>query len=118
MTNDDEPKNDAARFLDHSANERTFLGWVRTALSILAIALVLEKLNIQDEASSTEVRLIGATAAVGILGIVGATFKYLRIRARISAGQEPDHGIPLLDIALALAIVIMFAALVATHFVG
>ncbi|WP_338467968.1 DUF202 domain-containing protein [Novosphingobium sp. ZN18A2] len=108
----------ANRFLDHSANERTFLGWVRVALSILAIALVLEKLDVQKESSKADIRLLGATAVVGVLVLLGATLKYLRIRARIIAGEEPDHGIPLLDIALAFAIVVMFAALLATHFVA
>ncbi|MEZ5652321.1 MAG: DUF202 domain-containing protein [Burkholderiaceae bacterium] len=34
------------RFADHSANERTMLAWVRTALAIIALGMLVEKLNL------------------------------------------------------------------------
>lgn len=32
-------------FGDHSANERTFLAWLRTGISIIAFGVVIEKFN-------------------------------------------------------------------------
>lgn len=34
------------RFSDHSANERTFLAWVRTGISVIAFGFVVEKFNL------------------------------------------------------------------------
>ena len=33
-------------FTDHSANERTFLAWVRTGVAVIAFGFVLEKFNL------------------------------------------------------------------------
>ncbi len=33
-------------FTEHSANERTFLGWIRTAIAVIAFGFVLEKFNL------------------------------------------------------------------------
>jgi putative membrane protein len=34
------------RFTDHSANERTYLAWVRTAITIMAFGFLLERFDI------------------------------------------------------------------------
>jgi putative membrane protein len=33
-------------FADHSANERTFLAWVRTGIAVIAFGFVVEKFNL------------------------------------------------------------------------
>jgi putative membrane protein len=33
-------------FTDHSANERTFLAWVRTGIAVIAFGFVIEKFNV------------------------------------------------------------------------
>ncbi len=33
-------------FTEHSANERTFLAWIRTAIAVIAFGFVLEKFNL------------------------------------------------------------------------
>ena len=33
-------------FAEHSANERTFLAWIRTAIAVIAFGFVLEKFNL------------------------------------------------------------------------
>jgi putative membrane protein len=104
-------------YVDHSANERTFLAWIRTALSIVAVALVLARLRASTPLTWLESRVTDAIAALGILVVLGATLKYLRTRARIRAGEDPEHGIPLLDLGLAVAVFAMMAALAATSFV-
>jgi putative membrane protein len=37
-------------FSDHAANERTFLAWTRTGLSVIAFGFVIEKFNVMVEA--------------------------------------------------------------------
>jgi putative membrane protein len=34
------------RYSDHSANERTFLAWVRTGIAVIAFGFVVEKFNL------------------------------------------------------------------------
>jgi inner membrane protein YidH len=34
------------RYTDHSANERTFLAWVRTGIAVIAFGFVVEKFNL------------------------------------------------------------------------
>ena len=33
-------------YRDHSANERTFLAWVRTGIAVIAFGFVIEKFNL------------------------------------------------------------------------
>lgn len=33
-------------FTEHSANERTFLAWVRTGIAVIAFGFVIEKFNL------------------------------------------------------------------------
>jgi putative membrane protein len=33
-------------FSDHSANERTYLAWVRTSIAVIALGFVIEKFNL------------------------------------------------------------------------
>jgi putative membrane protein len=40
-----------ARYTDHAANERTFLAWIRTGLTVAAFGLFLVKLNIAVDAA-------------------------------------------------------------------
>jgi putative membrane protein len=35
-----------SNFTEHSANERTFLAWIRTAIAVTAFGFVLEKFNL------------------------------------------------------------------------
>lgn len=35
-----------SHYTDHSANERTFLAWLRTGLAVIAFGLFVEKLNV------------------------------------------------------------------------
>ena len=34
------------RYTDHSANERTYLAWVRTAITIMAFGFLIEKFEL------------------------------------------------------------------------
>jgi putative membrane protein len=49
------------RYSDHAANERTFLAWVRTAISIMAFGFVVARFDLF-------LRIAGAQAAAKTLG--------------------------------------------------
>jgi putative membrane protein len=87
-------------FTDHSANERTYLAWVRTAISLMAFGFLLERFDIfLIYAAKSADKTIGAlhTRAsewlglalllVGALVIVGATVRYYRNRRAIEASD-------------------------------
>jgi putative membrane protein len=49
-------------YSDHSANERTFLAWVRTGISVIAFGFVLEKFNLFIVALAANASAEAATA--------------------------------------------------------
>ncbi len=60
-------------FTEHSANERTFLAWVRTGVAVVAFGFVLEKFNLfilalAASASAEVARAIRADRLSGPIG--------------------------------------------------
>jgi putative membrane protein len=101
------------RYADHSANERTFLAWVRTVIAIEGFGIVAARLGVGAGASWTEPALLAAGALV--IGLAFARMR--RIRARIdSAETVEDAAIPA-DALLLLVIVALFGliAVFAVH---
>lgn len=106
---------------DHLANERTFLAWMRTAITIVALGFVVAKFGILlREVGGPHVHALTAKlgAAVGFLlvlaGIVTIAFalvKFLRIRTDIELGQVRVSI--WLDVTLALMVAIVAAILAA-----
>jgi putative membrane protein len=92
-------------FTDHSANERTYLAWVRTAISLMAFGFLLERFDIfLIYAAKSAERAVGelhtrasewlglALLLVGALVIVGATVRYYRNRRAIEASDISTYG--------------------------
>lgn len=92
-------------FTDHSANERTYLAWVRTAISLMAFGFLLERFDIfLIYSAKTFDKAVGAlhTRAsewlglalllVGALMIVGATMRFYRNRRAIEAADLTTYG--------------------------
>ena len=92
-------------FTDHSANERTYLAWVRTAISLMAFGFLLERFDIfLIYAARTSDKTVGAlhTRAsewlglalllVGALVIVGATLRFYRNRRAIESSDPLTYG--------------------------
>ena len=97
---------------DHLANERTFLAWMRTSITIVALGFVVAKFGILlREVGSRHVHALTARvgAVVGVALVIGgivlaglATAKFLRTRRDIERAVVSFS--PALDIALAVAI--------------
>lgn len=112
-------------FSDHSANERTFLAWVRTAIAVIAFGFLVEKFDLflQIAAPSLAGRTLSAPGqkigevvglALIVLGtamIAIAAFRFLvnaraidRADARPSAGSRADLALAVLMVLLGLSL--------------
>lgn len=106
---------------DHLANERTFLAWIRTAITIIALGFVVAKFGILlREVGGTHVHpsTARAGAIVGVIlvfaGIVVVVLAVLRFQQtkRNIENSTLDFS-PALDIALALILGAISVALAA-----
>jgi len=73
---------------DHLANERTFLAWIRTALGLVGLGVLLERLgagNGQTIAMAAGVGFI----AFGGLTLIYAVSRYLRVAKNLERGLFP-----------------------------
>lgn len=115
-------------FSDHAANERTFLSWVRTAIAIMAFGFLVAKFNLFLRLAQNSLKghgpLLAAPAgglgsaaglmvtAAGMLIVVMAAIRFVRLRRAIDSAEVMDGGARL-DLALAGLLVILGFALVA-----
>ena len=86
---------------DHLANERTFLAWVRTALGLVGLGVLLERLGAGSET-------IAVAAGVGFISFGGLTLiyavsRYLWVERNLERGMFP--------VAIRGPVVIAFGAL-------
>lgn len=92
-------------FTDHSANERTYLAWVRTAISVMAFGFLLERFDIfllfTSRTASKVTEGLHTQASqwlglglllVGALMIVGATLRFYRNRKAIETADPSMYG--------------------------
>lgn len=110
---------------DHLANERTFLAWLRTGITIIALGFVVAKFGIllreiRGGSAAPQVHLftvrLGAVVGValvlaGILTIVFAVIRFLRIRDAL------EHSIvrfsPVFDVVIAVIVTAVALVMVA-----
>lgn len=80
-----ENRESAAR--DHLANERTFLAWVRTALGLVGLGVLIERLV----ADGGPVSVIAGVAFIvfGGLCLVYAVTRYLWVAKNLERGRFP-----------------------------
>ena len=89
-------------FSDHSANERTFLAWVRTAIAIMAFGFLVEKFNLflQVARASMGVHLasarglrFGETAGLGLM-VMGLAMVALAGARFLKTAKQIDDPTP------------------------
>jgi len=72
---------------DHLANERTFLAWVRTALGLIGLGVVLAKL-VESEGTVAEIAgLVLVVFGGGVL--VYSLARYQRVATHLEEGKFP-----------------------------
>ncbi len=94
-------------YADHSANERTFLAWVRTAIAIVGFGLAAARLGNAQPQIWTEVLMLVAGAVVVLLAFV----RMRHVRMRIAAATMLDDDALPTDTLLLLLVAALFALL-------
>lgn len=112
-------------FSDHSANERTFLAWVRTSIAVIAFGFLVERFDLciafaqaQIGRSKTAIphgdfgQMAGLVLIIlGIVMILVAALRFARNAREIDASKEfPGTG-SRVDLALAMLIILLTGAL-------
>lgn len=73
---------------DHLANERTFLAWVRTALGLVGLGVLLERLGVGGDRVITLVAGLGFISFGG-LSLIYAVSRYLWVAKNLERGMFP-----------------------------
>lgn len=94
-------------FADHSANERTFLAWVRTTIAVVGFGLAVARLAGPAAPLWSEVALLGT----GALVVAVAYLRMLRLRRRIASSEEFDDDALPADALLVLLVTALIALL-------
>jgi putative membrane protein len=92
-------------YRDHAANERTFLAWIRTGITIMALGFVIERLDLllaslgadaatKVPADPPQIHYLSvALVGVGVVLIGSATYSFNRnYRAILSEEEVPLKG--------------------------
>ena len=112
-------------FRDHSANERTFLAWVRTAIAVMAFGFIVEKFDLflQIAVPSLAGRTLSlpgqkfgdvaglALIVMGTAMVVIALVRFLINAKSIDSEETYTHSGSRIDVALALLLVLLGCAL-------
>lgn len=94
-------------YADHSANERTFLSWVRTSIAIVGFGLASARLGGQTVSAWSEVVMLSAGAVVILL----AFLRMRHVRRRIAASEMLDDNSVPTDTLLLLLVASLFGLL-------
>jgi putative membrane protein len=100
--------NRETRTRDLLANERTFLAWLRTAATVMALGLAIAKLV--SEPTGRDVAAGAILVVVGALGVFEGARRYRRVAGEIERGDPMTTGGAL--IAATILVVAIFAALI------
>ncbi|MGA2891829.1 MAG: DUF202 domain-containing protein [Xanthobacteraceae bacterium] len=113
------------RYSDHAANERTFLAWVRTAIAVMAFGFLIERFDLflryaVPQMAQQQLTPHGqafanwaglAFIAIGVAMIVLAGARFFRTAKDIDSEATVASPGERLDLALALLIGLLGAAL-------
>ena len=106
------------RYTDHSANERTYLAWIRTAVAVMAFGFLIEKFDlfvsyigktIGDEENfkaslSAEIVGLGLFLA-GIIIIITATIRFFMFKKAIESNRPIPYDVKKTKIFLSILMV-------------
>jgi putative membrane protein len=123
------PPKPAPRTSDHLANERTFLAWIRTSISMIGLGFVVAKFSVwlrelaarldrptpNHHPTGMSLPLGVAMMGVGGLFAIMAAWRYRRVREAIEAGESAAHDrtvtvVTLLVLAIAAALGVYMVA--------
>jgi putative membrane protein len=111
---DERALDNPSRARDHLANERTYLAWLRTAVNVMALGVVIAKFvnTGGDEAIAAGAVLV----AVGAVGLFYGTLRYRRVNSELEQGRyrtgAHGRGPTIATVVLVAAIAAALALLV------
>ena len=108
------------RYSDHSANERTYLAWVRTSITIMAFGFLIEKFDLfvsflgektGDEAHlhaslSAEIAGIGLFL-VGVTIVFTATIRFFTYKKAIESDESTTYNVKKANLLLSALIIFL-----------
>ncbi|HEY8682501.1 MAG TPA: DUF202 domain-containing protein [Rhodanobacter sp.] len=113
------------RFSDHAANERTYLAWVRTAITVMAFGFLLERFDIfifyASHVAGKAIPELHVRASewlglglllFGALVILFATLRFNQNRVAIDSTAIIPHGARRLERVLGAILIVMAVFLV------
>lgn len=114
------------RYTDHSANERTYLAWIRTAIALMAFGFLIEKFDLFIETlrfsagvnpippASKITEMVGVGLfLMGILLIVLATWRFFADKRHIEADEDFAYGRNYTSLVLSILMVMVGGILLA-----
>ena len=107
-------------YTDHSANERTYLAWIRTSIAIMAFGFLIEKFDLfiaylgiktGDEehlhsSLSAEVAGVGLFL-VGIIIVITATLRFFAYKKAIESTEVISYNVKRASVLLSILIIIL-----------
>ena len=97
---------------DHLANERTLLAWVRTALTVIGLGFIVDRLALQGASGGIEALIgVGLVLLGGGLAIAGA-YSFLRARRELASGSYR----PAVGLQVGVVVTVVFGALAVAAF--
>jgi putative membrane protein len=114
------------RYTDHSANERTYLAWIRTAIALMAFGFLIEKFDLFIEtlrlsagiirppkvSESTEMVGVGLFG-LGIVLIMLATWRFFTCKRHIELETDFPYGLTYTTLLLSVLLVMVGGVLLA-----
>ena len=101
-------KQNPNRVRDHLANERTYLSWMRMAIALLGVGVIVVRLRILKPPMMPSVgngwKLGLAFAVIGMLTVWLSTYHYFAVRHDIDTDtfDPPDRWVVLFSLAITL----------------
>jgi putative membrane protein len=108
------------RYTDHSANERTYLAWIRTSIAIMAFGFLIEKFDLfvsyigkaigEEEhfQSSLSAEIVGlGLFLVGILIVITATVRFFSYKKSIESDKSIPYSVKKTNILLSSLIILI-----------
>ncbi|MBM7703957.1 YidH family protein [Metabacillus iocasae] len=101
----------------HLANERTYLAWIRTSISVVGMAFLAVSLYVNFFGVGSIIRenvtviMMIASISIGVLMIFFATFNYMKKRKDINSGSFRSASTSVVVISMALIFLILLLGL-------
>lgn len=99
-------------YQDYAANERTFLAWIRTAVAIVGVGLVVVNIS-QNGVTNKSDGITGyLLLSFGAILILASGVRFLITRKLIRAEEEQKATPIILDVLLTIILIILIATLI------